>query len=411
MILIERRIMKKVLKILFAALITGIILFGCLKGVELIKGTIDRQNDEDSDKDLNVDTLSTNSRVGFYADQTRATVDENSKPYSAVSKEDVSAIVDAVMPAVVSIDCEIPIEQFNIFGSSRTYVTKSSGSGFLVSQSPSQLYICTNEHVIKDANRICITFDDDSVAEATLVGFDTSYDLAILSVDISDLDRSTLRAVKIAAIGNSDNLMVGDLNVAIGNSLGYGQAVTVGYISALKREIDIDGTRTRPLLQTDAAINPGNSGGPLLDIYGRVIGINCAKYSGISVEGIGYAIPINNVVQTINELINSFSIDDGDAGRIAIEGKDVSEGYSKGFSMPMGVYVYGIEEGSKAAQSDLRIGDIITKVNGTEVLTYEYLAERVGHFRAGTVVTITVMRPSKNKYVETEINVVLDTLE
>ena len=382
--------MKKLIKIILFAILSGAVLFAGLKLVNFAIERIDAVSNEEADEEEEP---------------------QGALPYIAVSYEDVSPIVDAVMPAVVSIDCEIPVEEYNIFGGSNKYIAKSSGSGFIVSQSPSQLFICTNEHVVKDAQRVSVSFFDGKSVDAMIVGSDSSYDLAIVSVSTSKVGKETLSKIKIASIGNSDELKVGDKNIAIGNSLGYGMAVTVGHISAIGREITIDGTRSRPLLQTDAAINPGNSGGPLLDIFGQVIGINCAKYSGVDVEGIGYAVPINNVVSTINELINSFSIDEGEAGCLGIVGKDVSEGYAKGFSMPRGVYVYSILERTHAADSDLKVGDIITHINGQEVLTYDYLKERVGHYKAGTTVTLTVKRPAKTKYVEIEVEVVLDTLE
>ncbi|MCR5830361.1 MAG: trypsin-like peptidase domain-containing protein [Lachnospiraceae bacterium] len=402
--------MKKILKLSLFAVLSGVIIF---VGIKLVGSALNRIEKISRENEMVVESDDT-----VYASDSSDPIEQrvnnpnnDAKPISAVSYEDVSAIVDAVMPAVVSIDCTVPVEEYNIFGGMTTYIQKTSGSGFIVSQSNKQLFICTNEHVIKGASTVSISFCNDYVADAMVVGYDTSYDLAIVSVDISKIDKNTLSVIKVASIGNSDDIKIGDINIAIGNSLGHGQAVTVGYISAKDRTINVDGIQSRPLLQTDAAINPGNSGGPLLDIYGRVIGINCAKYSGVLIEGIGYAIPINNVVATINELINSFSIAEGEEGRIAILGKDVSEGYSKGFSMPMGVYVFGIEEGSRASESGLMVGDIITMVNGQEILSFDYLSERVGHYKAGTSVTLTVMRHQKNKYVEVEINVVLDTLE
>lgn len=401
--------MKKIFKLVLAAVACGVIIFAGFKVTDFVIEKIDESSREPEVKVPEIIPGVNDGETG--ADYIRATVDEDGNTYSAVSFEDVSPIVDVVMPAVVSIDCSIPVEEYNIFGAVNSYMVQSSGSGFLVSQSPSQLFIVTNEHVIKDAAKVSVSFFDDTTVDATVVGSDTSYDLAIVSVPVSKVGRDTLSKIKIAVIGNSDNLRVGDKDIAIGNSLGYGMAVTVGHVSALNREINIDGTRSRPLLQTDAAINPGNSGGPLLDIYGQVIGINCAKYSAVDVEGIGYAIPINNVIPTINELINSFNIEDGEYGSLGIDGKDVTEGYSKGFSMPRGVYVYGINVDSHAIDSDLKIGDIITKVNGQEVLSYEYLKERISHFKAGSTVTLTVMRASKTKYVEVEINVVLDALE
>jgi len=403
--------MKKMLKLILFAVLSGVILFSGIKLVGSAINSIDRLSDEAAVNDRYDDTLSASLESEYSIEETVTDPGSDMNPLNAVSYEDVSPVVEAVMPAVVSIDCTIPVEEYNIFGGKSSYIAKTSGTGFIVSQSSKQLFICTNEHVIKDASTVSVSFCNGTSADAMVVGYDTSYDLAIVSVDTYKIDKNTLSAIKVAAIGNSDEIKVGDLNVAIGNSLGYGQAVTVGYLSALERIINIDGTQSRPLLQTDAAINPGNSGGPLLDVYGRVIGINCAKYSGVNIEGIGYAIPINNIVPTINELINSFSIEEGEAGRLRIQGKDVSEGYSKGFSMPRGVYVYGIEQDTKSAESELRVGDIITKVNGQEVLSFEYLNERIGHYKSGTSVTLTVMRPQKNKYVEVEINVVLDTLE
>jgi serine protease Do len=400
---------KKTLKIILLAMACGVFVFA---GTLVVRFSLEWLDNTDTEAETSADEDDGMSDpIEGKVEQTRSTSDENAAPYSAVSKEDVSAIVDIVMPSVVSIDCVVPTKEYNIFGQINEYMVKTSGSGFLVSQSPSQLFICTNEHVIKDAQKVSVTFFDGSTADAMVVGYDTSYDLAIVSVDIRNVEKNTLSTIKIASIGNSDSLRIGDMNIAIGNSCGYGQAVTVGHIGALGREIDIDGSRTRPLIQTDAAINPGNSGGPLLDVYGQVIGINCAKYSGVLIEGIGYAIPVNNVVPTINELISSCSIREGEEGRLGIEGKDVSEGYSKGFSMPRGVYVFSIEKDSKASESELKVGDIITKINGQEVLSYEYLAERVRHYKAGTSVVVSVMRPQKNRYVEVEVNVVLDTLE
>lgn len=391
--------MKKALKIvgfIVGSLLLGSLAFGTIKLIEYIKD----------------DNKQHGAVEAPVVDEMTATEDEapeisEGEPLNYVAVDDVSVVVDRVMPSIVSIECTSTVESYSLFGGSVTQDVVTGGTGFLVSQSKTKLFICTNQHVIASAKTIKVTFDDGEACSAMLVGEDKEYDLAIISVKIDDLCSTTINKIRISSIGNSDNLSVGDLDIAIGNAMGTGQSVTVGYISALDREITVDSV-TRKFIQTDAAINPGNSGGPLLNIYGQVIGINSAKHSETTVEGIGYAIPISKAVPIINEIFSSYNIKDDEVGYLGIEGKDVDDSYASAFLMPKGVYVYSIKPNSSVIGTGLEVGDIITAVNGREVLTMASLTERVSHIRAGETVTITAKCPEGNKYVEKEFSVVLD---
>ncbi len=336
-----------------------------------------------------------------------AVPDSQISPLS-LSTNDVSAVVECMTPAVVAINCKITYTQESFWGMPQTYSGTASGTGFFVSQSSDKLYIATNNHVVADAQEITVTLCNDSVIAAEVIGTDPSYDLAVIAVNLSDLSDEDVAAIKIASLGDSDSVTVGSMSIAIGNALGYGQSTTVGYISALDREVTVEGV-TNSLIQTDTAINPGNSGGPLLNVHGQVIGINSVKYSDTSVEGMGYAIPINTAIPIINDLIEDVALDPSEAGYLGIEGKDVTESYSTGFGMPVGVYVYSIAQGSPAAGSDLREGDIITAINGRKVSTMEDLRNRISKIRAGETIELTVYTITAGRYNEHTVTVTLSS--
>lgn len=323
-----------------------------------------------------------------------------------VSTSDFSAIADCVLPSIVSIDCTSTYTAYSFWGQPQNYEASSSGTGFFVTQNSNKLYILTNNHVIDGADAVTVTLCDGSTASAEIIGKDIGYDLAIIAINIADLDGATLSVLRIASLSNSENIKVGDMTVAIGNALGYGQSLTVGYVSALNREVTVDGY-TKALIQTDTAINPGNSGGPLLNIYGQVIGINSIKFASEEIEGMGYAIPISSAIPIINELIDTGTISEWEIGYLGIEGKDVSESYSIGFNMPVGVYIYSIVPNSAAASADLNVGDIITKINGRAVKSEADLQNRLTHYRVGQTVTLTVETIQSGKYVEREVEVIL----
>ncbi|MDF2950900.1 MAG: 2-alkenal reductase, partial [Anaerocolumna sp.] len=292
------------------------------------------------------------------------------------------------------------------FGQQYSEEYQGSGSGIIVGKNEKELLIATNNHVVEGAEPITVTFIDDTKAEAIIKGTDAVADLAVISIDLSTIKEETLNTIKIATLGDSDDVKVGQMAIAIGNALGYGQSVTVGYISAKDRAVAIEGN-TMVLLQTDAAINPGNSGGALLNMKGEVIGINSVKYASSEVEGMGYAIPISRAMPIINELMNRETLAEDEKGYLGVYIRQVTEEVAQTYNWPVGVYVISTIEGGAAESAGIIAGDIITKVNQTEVTAESQLQEKVNSYRAGTEVTLTVMRMENGQYIEREIVVTL----
>lgn len=318
----------------------------------------------------------------------------------------VSQIVKNVKPAIVAISSRIRSVNYNLFNSPNISETNGQGSGIIIGQEGNLLYVVTNNHVIADASEIKLQFIDDVQVYATVKGAEPLSDLAIVSVDLRRLPSTTLKKIRIAALGNSSECEVGDLVVAIGNALGYGQSTTVGSISALEREVNVEKT-TLNLFQTDAAINPGNSGGALLNAKGEVIGINSVKYVETDVEGVGYAIPISNAVPIINELLNREDLSDSERGQLGIGGRDVTEIDAKKLDLPIGVYINMVEPGSAADEAGLKIGDVITGISGKKIETKEELDSCLSYIRSKTKVTLTIQANENGKYVEKTVEVVL----
>lgn len=319
----------------------------------------------------------------------------------------ISDVVDSTMPAIVSIT-SVATGTNDFFG--QPYEMEGSGSGIIVGKNENELLIATNNHVVAGTDKITVTFIDGKEAEAVIKGTDATADLAVVSVDISDMEQATLDAIEIAELGSSDKVKVGEMAVAIGNALGYGQSVTVGYISAKDREVTIsDGnsSKTMVLLQTDAAINPGNSGGALLNANGEVIGINTVKYSSNEVEGMGYAIPISRAIPIINELMSRELLKAEEQGYLGITGTDVTEDVKASLNIPVGVYIYEVAEEGAANKAGLLQGDVITAVNDVEITSITQLREYVNSLRIGTEVSITYMRSSEGNYKENTVTVTL----
>lgn len=330
---------------------------------------------------------------------------------------DVSGIVEQTMPAIVAITSTTQgANYYDLFGQEyQGEDTTSSGSGFIVGQNSKELLIATNNHVIQDAKTISVQFIDEEVYEASVKGSDTANDLAVVAVQISDIKKSTMEKIKIADLGDSNSLKVGEMAIAIGNALGYGQSVTVGYISAKDREISESSENgqtgnTIKAIQTDAAINPGNSGGALLNTHGQVIGINSAKIADSAVEGVGYAIPISVATPIIDELMNKETLKDSDKGYLGISGRTVTEEMSV-YNMPNGVYVAETAKGGAAEKAGIKQGDIITAINNMEVRTIESLQEKANSYRKGTEVEITVQRSNEGVYKEETFKVELQGSE
>ncbi len=395
---------KVILRILLIVALAIIVGFGGSVGYQIYRA----HNMEDTSTVIGSPVI---NEIGGNTDKDYNVLTPTALPDSQVSPlslttDDVSAVVECVGPAVVAINCTVTYTDQSFWGMPQTYSGTASGTGFFISQSSDKLYIATNNHVVADASDIKVTLCNDKEVPAEIIGTDPSYDLAVIALNISDLSEEDLAAIKIASLGDSDNVTVGSMSIAIGNALGYGQSTTVGYISALNRDVTVEGV-TNSLIQTDTAINPGNSGGPLLNVHGQVIGINSVKYSDTSVEGMGYAIPINTAIPIFNDLIADVTLDPSEMGYLGIEGKDVTESYATGFGMPVGVYVYAIAKDSPAANSELREGDIITAINGRKVSTMDDLRNRISKIRAGETIELTVSTINMGRYTEHTVKVTL----
>lgn len=332
---------------------------------------------------------------------------------------DVSQVVEEAMPAVVAVAStavyQMPDFGFGWFfgGGSQSYEVPSSGSGIIIGENDTELLIVTNNHVVQDTVSLKITFVDDTAVDAAVKGTDTDTDLAVISVPLDQIPQETKEKIAVARLGDSDGLKVGQGVIAIGNALGYGQSVTVGYVSALNREIKTSDGNTRVLLQTDAAINPGNSGGALLNMKGEVIGINAAKYSSTEVEGIGYAIPVSGVQDILDELMNRKTrseVAEEKRGYLGIQGTTVDEDAAAAFGMPKGVYVYKILKDGAAADSQLREKDIITKLDGMTVKSMQELQKLLKGYEAGETIELLVQRQEDGQYKEIQIPVTLTGL-
>lgn len=331
----------------------------------------------------------------------------------------VKQVAKAVLPSVVSITSTAIVESnYNPFFGGGRYQMTGAGSGIIVGKSDTELLIVTNNHVVEDTTSLTVEFVDGSVIDSAYVkGTNSSKDVAIVAIKLDDLDDGTIDAIKLAVMGDSDNLQVGDGVVAIGNALGYGQSVTSGVISALNRTITLDyGDLT--VIQTDASINGGNSGGALVNRQGEVIGINVAKASqsgtsSASVEGMGYAIPISQVKDIINDLMNKETktpVAEDDRGYVGItKGTyvEVDESTSQMYNIPEGIYLREINEGTPLYKAGMAKGDVITAVNGENVTTFAELQEQISYYAKGETITLTVQVMSDRSYKEREIEVTL----
>lgn len=325
---------------------------------------------------------------------------------------DVSAIVKEVVPGIVAITNTSMVTYQSFFGGYQQYEAESCGSGIIISQDEDYLYIATNNHVVSGAESLSVQFVNDATVEGQIQGTYAANDLAVVKVALKDIDSDTLSQIKQVTIGDSDSLEVGEATIAIGNALGYGQSTTTGIVSALNRSITVQDETTRTtttcdnLIQTDAAINPGNSGGALLNEKGELIGINSAKYSDTSVEGIGYAIPINEAMEVVNALIAGESLEKVQTAYLGIGGSNVSSDVAAAYGLPEGVYVKSVYEGSGADKAGLCQGDIITAIEGKEITTMTELQTILMDYSAGDTVKMTVWRMN-NGYQSMEVSVVL----
>ena len=324
---------------------------------------------------------------------------------------DVTDVVDTVMPSVVSIFGTYAVTE-NFWGYAVKQEETGSGSGIIVGENEEELLLVTNNHVVADSTSLSVQFIDESTYDAVVKGTDADADLAVIAIKLSDLSTATKSAIRIATLGDSDTLKVGEPAIAIGNALGYGQSVTTGVISALNRDYAVDENgNTQALIQTDAAINPGNSGGALLDVNGEVIGINSNKIAGTKVEGMGYAIPISTAKPIIAELMNKQTrtpVEQNKRGYLGISGLNVDSQVQEMYGIPVGVYISRVYEGTAAQKAGLKKGDIIISCDGETVETMEGLSTLLDSMEAGTSVQIGVMMSVDGGYQERILEVMLD---
>jgi len=382
--------MKKVALVVGAAVLFGAVGGVTMQGTSYLTGKLLGKN--------------TKSTVG-----TTKTV-SNAKLTTSTSTvtSDVSDIVENTLPSIVSITNMSVQEVQNFFGGISQQESESAGSGIIISQNDSELLVVTNNHVVEGSDTLTVTFNDGNSVEAQIKGTDSARDLAVVAVPLDKISDDTMNAIKVATLGDSDSLKVGEPAIAIGNALGYGQSVTTGIVSATGRTIDgFDGE----YIQTDAAINPGNSGGALLNANGEVIGINSAKINSSAVEGMGFAIPISDASDVIQNLMNKETrskVSDEERGYLGIEGYDVSEEGAQMYNMPTGVYVKEVMSGGGAEKAGLTKGSIITGFEGSSISGMSSLQEQLQYYKAGEEVTLTVQIPDKNgEYTEKDIKVTL----
>lgn len=325
---------------------------------------------------------------------------------------DVSDIAEGAMPAMVSIT-NISVQEvqsyYGMFGGSRTQTqeSESSGTGIIIGENESELLIVTNNHVVEDATTLTVCFADNEACEAMIKGADPDNDLAVIAVKLSDIKEETASVIRIAVIGDSDSLKVGQQVVAIGNALGYGQSVTTGIVSALGRQID---TTDAIMIQTDAAINPGNSGGALLNMSGEVIGINSAKFSSTEVEGMGYAISITTALPIIEDLMNHTTrekVADEDAAYLGVDGEEITSSMSSAYGIPQGIYITSLDSESPLRELGVTVKCVITHFDGIRVTSVSNLENRLKYYAAGETVEITVQVIENNAYVERTYEVTL----
>lgn len=405
---------KKISAIALSAVLFGGIAGGVFTGVTYATGaTAKRAETQMADSSAVNETTEESEEEKSATLQTAAPSDDGAVNSLSL---DVSDIAEGAMPSIVAITNKSVQEvqsYFSMFGrrsSVQEQEVESQGSGIIIGQNEEELLIATNNHVVEDADTLSACFIDDQAYEAVVKGTDSDNDLAVIAVKLTDISEDTMSQIKIAQVGDSDSLKVGQQVVAIGNALGYGQSVTTGIVSAVNRQVG-DSESENGFIQTDAAINPGNSGGALLNMQGELIGINSAKLASTEVEGMGYAIPVSTASPIIEELMTRTTrakVSEDQASAIGISGQTVDSNTSKTYGIPQGVYVAEVNEGSAAEKAGIQVGSIITKFDGTSIESIEDLKNQLTYYAAGETVEMTVKVANNGEYVEKTVVITLD---
>ena len=404
--------MKRIIGVIFSALLFGLIAGGMMVGVNFIAQ--ERNIYSIAEEEQPKQEEKKESSPSEIKEQEKSTAPSDTVIASTGNGKTVTEVAKDAMPSVVAITNMMRYQEngFSIFGEiQRETELPASGSGVIVGQNDTELLIATNNHVIQDSNSLTVSFIDDSTATAQVKGTDVTVDLALVSVKLSDISPETREKIKAVQIGSSDEMEVGDQVVAIGNALGYGQSVTTGIISAKNRDVQTKDGVSKGLIQTDAAINPGNSGGALLNMKGELIGINVAKYADTDVEGMGYSIPSSaaeTILSSLSTLTTRDKVPEAEQGVLGIQVKDIDAQTAESFAMPKGIYIFKVLDDTGADNSQIQERDIITKLDGQGVYTTANLKALLSKYRAGEEVKLTLMRQDgTGKYNEVEATVTL----
>ena len=418
-----KRKLKKAASISLCAVLAGGLAAGTYTGVNYLTGY--EQSVQAASKEEKVTLLKSDKDT----EDSKDVKDDSKEESTSKGSLDVSDIVEETMPSIVSITTKSVEEvqsYYGMFGQYGAYSpeqreVQGSGSGIIIGKNDTELLIATNYHVVDGAETLSVGFCDSTACEAKVKGYDSEKDLAVVAVSLDDIDSDTMDAISIATIGNSDNLKVGEQVVAIGNALGYGQSVTTGIVSAKNRQLnsddtvgdyDSDSNSATNLIQTDAAINPGNSGGALLNMNGEVVGINSAKLASTEVEGIGYAIAISDVTDTIESLMNEETRDKvEDHGVLGITVQTVDSAVTEAYGVPEGVLVREVTEGGAADAAGIEARSIITKFAGKTVTTKEQLVDFLSYYEPGEDVELTIEVPDGKESKEETVTVTLGKSE
>lgn len=404
--------MKRIIGVIFSALLFGLIAGGMMVGVNYIAQ--ERNIYSIAEEEQPKQEEKKESSPSEIKEPEKSTAPSDTVIASTGNGKTVTEVAKDAMPSVVAITNMMRYQEngFSIFGEiQRETELPASGSGVIVGQNDTELLIATNNHVIQDSNSLTVSFIDDSTATAQVKGTDVTVDLALVSVKLSDISPETREKIKAVQIGSSDEMEVGDQVVAIGNALGYGQSVTTGIISAKNRDVQTKDGVSKGLIQTDAAINPGNSGGALLNMKGELIGINVAKYPDTDVEGMGYSIPSSaaeTILSSLSTLTTRDKVPEAEQGVLGIQVKDIDAQTAESFAMPKGIYIFKVLDDTGADNSQIQERDIITKLDGQGVYTTANLKALLSKYRAGEEVKLTLMRQDgTGKFNEVEATVTL----
>lgn len=402
-------------------LIAGLVSFGVEKATGTLSGSA-RQTDaseEDDNSGNNGQEQSGTAEVQSASDEgtdngsTQA--GQGSASESSMTVQEVAA---KTLPSVVTISTVSVQEMEDIFGGVQDYQVEGAGSGVIIGENDTEMLIATNAHVVEGAQELSVGFNDETAVSGSIKGNDTASDLAIVAVSLDDIPEETMGEISVIELGDSDQLVLGEQVVAMGNALGLGTSVTSGYVSALDRTVEFsEGGESEDLIQTDAAINSGNSGGALVNMNGQLIGINEGRASSVgevTVDNVGYSIPISKAKPILEKMMNFETReknDEDEQGYLGITCANVNSEAAEQYNVPVGVYVRSVTEGAAADNAGIKAGDVITELDGRSVTTYEDLTDVLAYYKSGETVDLVIMRSKNGEYEEQTVSVTLSTRE